>query len=177
MKIAITGHTSGLGKELYDLFDNAIGMSRSNGYDIAHDIDKVINESMDCDVFINNAYCGYHQIDLLNKLFDKWKDTDKLIVNIGSCATDTIRTFQHPYSIHKLSLEHTCKQLNNIQESTCRVMCIKPSWIDTPAVSSVCVSKMCPAELAIFIKTLIDQRFNFHISEISFLPTKHQYEI
>ena len=38
MKIAITGHTKGIGKACFDLFNtdnNCIGFSRSNGFDIS----------------------------------------------------------------------------------------------------------------------------------------------
>ena len=35
MKIAITGHTKGIGKAIADLYPNVIGFSRSNGYDIS----------------------------------------------------------------------------------------------------------------------------------------------
>ena len=34
MKVSITGHTSGIGKHLYESLDNTIGFSRSNGFDI-----------------------------------------------------------------------------------------------------------------------------------------------
>ena len=58
MKIAITGHTTGIGKAIHDWFlgdADILGFSKSNGYDITNKDDriKIINESMDCDVFIN----------------------------------------------------------------------------------------------------------------------------
>jgi hypothetical protein len=34
MKVGITGHMSGLGKSLFDLFENAIGFDIDNGYNI-----------------------------------------------------------------------------------------------------------------------------------------------
>ena len=60
MKIAITGHTSGIGKALYDIYseeNEVLGFSRSNAYDIKYDIsiEKIVQGSLDCDVFINNA--------------------------------------------------------------------------------------------------------------------------
>ena len=60
MKLAITGHTKGIGKAIADLYPNSLGFSRSNGYDISKPEDvKLIIETtieMDCDVFVNNAY-------------------------------------------------------------------------------------------------------------------------
>ena len=40
MKIAITGHTKGIGKAIADLYPNVIGFSRSKGYDISV-LDKI----------------------------------------------------------------------------------------------------------------------------------------
>ena len=61
MKIALTGHTKGLGKRLFDSLSEkyeTIGFSRSNGYDIKSPVDrkKIIKESKDCDIFINNVH-------------------------------------------------------------------------------------------------------------------------
>jgi NAD(P)-dependent dehydrogenase (short-subunit alcohol dehydrogenase family) len=41
MKVAITGHTSGIGKALSDVFSDVIGFSRRNGYDLHN---RVIRE-------------------------------------------------------------------------------------------------------------------------------------
>ena len=35
MKVAITGHTKGLGKELYNRFGDVKGFSSSNDYDVS----------------------------------------------------------------------------------------------------------------------------------------------
>ncbi len=86
MKFAITGHTNGIGKafsELPEVKDNYIGFSKSNGYNIK-DVEhrrKIIRESLDCDVFINNAYTLYYQTDLLYELHKKWKDQNKSDLN------------------------------------------------------------------------------------------------
>ena len=50
--------------------------------------DKIVNESSDCDVFINNAYHEYAQVDLLYRIWVKWKDQRKQIVCISSVAGD-----------------------------------------------------------------------------------------
>ena len=65
MKFAITGHTSGIGKAVAEMCHTKgyqwIGFSRGTGYDIAREKDcgKIVYESSDCDVFINNAYYEY----------------------------------------------------------------------------------------------------------------------
>lgn len=87
MKYAITGHTSGIGKRLYErLSPNAVGFSRSTGYDLNsfEDRKRIIAESEDCDVFVNNAYDKFCQTHLLIELFQRWRDKNKTIINIGS---------------------------------------------------------------------------------------------
>lgn len=64
MKIAITGHSKGIGKELYNIFDSdhqVEGFSRSNGFDIATHHKLIARSVKDCDVFVNNAWSGYHK--------------------------------------------------------------------------------------------------------------------
>jgi hypothetical protein len=88
MKYAITGHTQGIGQGLFErLQPNAIGFSLSTGYDITkkEDRSRIIEESLDCDVFINNAPGGFGQTYLFLELFTKWKnDPSKTIINVGS---------------------------------------------------------------------------------------------
>lgn len=110
MKIIITGHTTGIGKFLYDEFvkhgDEVIGVSRSTGYTLPDDIDRVIELSSDCDMFINNTSDG--QLELLEKLHDK---VDKIIV-MGSIAGDYHQLIQSKYSATKQELAQKCKELS-----------------------------------------------------------------
>ena len=83
MKYAVTGHTQGLGKGIFDrLSPNCLGFSKSTGYDITNRSDryKIIDEGKDCDVFINNATQDLGQTQLLIELFYTWKDLDKTII-------------------------------------------------------------------------------------------------
>lgn len=83
MKFAITGHTSGLGKFLYDkLGENhtIIGLSRSNGFDITKDFTDIVEEIQRADCFINNACVEDYQI----KLFNQVCDYIPYIVSMGS---------------------------------------------------------------------------------------------
>lgn len=84
---AITGHTAGIGKCLYErLNPAAIGFSLSTGYNITNPVDRqrIINESKNCDVFINNATAGFGQTLLFLELFNVWRDQPKTIINVGS---------------------------------------------------------------------------------------------
>jgi len=86
MKIAITGHTSGLGRAFYDHFSKdheVIGLSRSNGYDITKNQDRIIDAVKDCKLFFNNAYSGIFQGTLITRLHNRLP-----IVTSGSMGAD-----------------------------------------------------------------------------------------
>tara|TARA_B100000085_G_C18523147_1_gene504567 strand:- start:969 stop:1532 length:564 start_codon:yes stop_codon:yes gene_type:complete len=138
LKYAITGHTNGIGKafsELSEIKNNFIGFSKSNGYNIkdVEDRRKIIRESIDCDVFINNAYTLYYQTDLLYELHKKWKDKDKIIINMGSNTTDGMKDFPHTYTAHKASLETASLQLSNTKD-VCRVALLKFGYVGTERI-------------------------------------------
>jgi len=93
MKIALTGHSKGLGAEIVKYFETdhtVLGFSRKNGYNIKSpsDREKIINESLDADIFINLVHNYYHQTDLLFELFKEWENKNKLIINISSVVVD-----------------------------------------------------------------------------------------
>lgn len=92
-KIAITGHSKGIGKKLYEHLSEkyqVIGFSRANGYDISkqEDVDRIINESLDCDVFINNAYHYDQQTVIAKQWNDAHIDKEHFIINVSTLASD-----------------------------------------------------------------------------------------
>jgi len=90
MKIAITGHTSGIGLSLYTKFKiqghDVVGFSRSTGYDIGSDdvCCKLLNEIADCDVLVNNAYHSIGQNRILARILNEWNGSKKSVINISS---------------------------------------------------------------------------------------------
>ena len=81
-KIAVIGHTRGIGKAIYDLYRKkkykVVGMSKSNGFDIVHDQDKILEQIQDCSLVVLNAHADRGQLNLLKKIygrhsFDKMK--------------------------------------------------------------------------------------------------------
>jgi hypothetical protein len=113
MEIAITGHTSGIGKYIFENYRGISGFSRSNGYNICKSDDRkrILQNAENCDVFINNAHNEFGQTFLLLDIFKKWQFRNKTIVNIGSrVAEDGLFLANHRmdlmnYRIYKSSLK------------------------------------------------------------------------
>jgi len=172
MKVAITGHISGIGLALFKVFPDRIGFSRSNGYNLQLSInrERMYNFIEDYDVFINNADLGWGQTILLYELWERWKDSKKIIVNIGSEASDQKKDFARPYNVQKFALQDACLQLQQANQP-CKVVLVKPGYVDTPRVAHLNATKMDPNELALFIKGLVEMTHtSFWIPSITLHP-------
>jgi len=113
LKVAITGHTSGVGQSLSLAFANRghtiVGLCRSNGYDIAN-LNKIVPVISDCDIFVNCAQYEFYQSALLLEIWKLWEGSDsKRIVNVSSAITlvplETRITEKILYLNQKQSLE------------------------------------------------------------------------
>lgn len=168
MKVAITGHTKGIGQAIANLYTDHIGFSRSNGYDIsvADNRYAILNESKDCDVFINNAWHDSHQVSMFDEIFYLWQhDRTKTIVNIGSMikySRDDSVYFQNKYQM----FHHSIKP-----ERKCRVININPGFTDTDFYKIEDESKqrretLKTEQVAKYVKWALDQPCE--IFELSF---------
>ena len=173
MKVALTGHTSGLGKHIFQRFSpGCVGFSRGNGFDIDTSAarKRIVDTCADADVFINNAYSGFAQVDLLYEIYDKWKHSNKLIINIGSISSDGISADSHPYSVHKSALDKACEQLSRLGDA-CRICNVKPGWIDTPRVASITDQlKMSPDAITDLIGYIVNLPNNLIIPYVTMVP-------
>lgn len=120
----ITGGNRGLGLHLVEQFD-ATSRHRSNGYDItrSEDIARIAAESLQHDVFINNAFDGppqepwanFAQCQLYFAVYDAWKTAGKTgyIFNIGSSGSKTVVAPEprfETYRVSKAALNHASWQ-------------------------------------------------------------------
>lgn len=122
MKYAITGHTQGIGKAVFNTLKDAKGFSRSNGFDINNSVSRkrIIDEIKDCDVFINNAHSNFSQTSMLLDVFHSWMNTDKTIINVGSVIAENetnLKNYEHllEYQIQKKALKTLHYDLVNLQ--------------------------------------------------------------
>lgn len=131
MKVAITGHTQGLGKKLYEYFiergDEVIGISRTTGYDISKDIDKIVEISSSCDLFINNTYKENYQLEILKKIENNVKN----IIVCGSTSRMYTEIITSDYAKHKQKLAEACR-LISIKPKGPNVLHLDMSYIFNP---------------------------------------------
>ena len=161
MKIAITGHTQGLGQAFFNhfLLHDVIGFSRSNGYNIADPTArvKILNEINEFDIFINNAYNNFDdsQLQLLIDVYNLWQGTDKIIVNISSRYT----TGPKKYCKDKEQQDLFCKS----KEFTLPyIINLKPGLIDTNRVKNIPGNRLTPKDVIGVLDFVLNSSCKIH---------------
>jgi NADP-dependent 3-hydroxy acid dehydrogenase YdfG len=172
MKIAITGHTRGIGKAIAEALEarghEIHGMSASNGYSLPEDFERIVEETIPCDILINNAYHHNSQVQLLYRVFRAWEGEDKRIICIGSRAAE----HQTPnkvsqYAAQKVALDAACNQLTNRRDQRPLVSIVSPGYVDTDAVRKVSHSpKLTPKHIADTVMWILDQPAMVHIHKV-----------
>jgi hypothetical protein len=135
-KIVITGHTSGIGKAIYDKFNEIscreiVGMSRSNGYDIEKDFDKIVEEATGAEFFINNAYRDEQQL----KLFHALKDKVDMMVVMGSVSRHYPELIPTDYVHDKQALAEACR-LESINPNGIPILHLDLSFIEGTEINN-----------------------------------------
>lgn len=144
-RVAITGHSAGIGQALYQHFSNqgidVRGYDLSNGYDLNTDVNTILADSCDCDLFINNVW--YQQVDLAQKWFKLHKKHNYTLINIGSAVTDPAIVNQllkrYPeleIYVNSKKLLNEISTLINVESSSARSILIKSGFVDTNFVPS-----------------------------------------
>jgi hypothetical protein len=164
MKVAVTGHTNGLGLAIFNYFKNnheVHGFSRSNGFDIRDPLKrkKIIEISKDFDLFFNNAYNNFDnsQLLLLEEMFNIWKDTEKVIVNISTRYTTDL----NPYCYTKKQQDIFCE--NNLYKKP-KIINVKPGLIDTSRVNKQQGAKLSTDQ----VLNIIDFSLNNNLHSVTF---------
>jgi hypothetical protein len=135
-KIVITGHTNGIGKAIYDKFNEIscreiVGMSRSNSYDIEKDFDKIVEEATGAELFINNAYRDEQQL----KLFHALKDKVDMMVVMGSVSRHYPELIPTDYVHDKQALAEACR-LESINPNGIPILHLDLSFLEGTEVNS-----------------------------------------
>lgn len=173
MKIAITGHSDGIGKSFANILDKQgheiLGLSRRNGNNI-RSINKIIGPITECDMFINNAQVGFAQTELLYKVWHQWHDQPKVIWLIGSIVSTNHRVSPdlEEYRLQKQTLDQAYYNLKNTR-SKCRLVLIRPGSVatqpyNTAGKDSADVDVWCQAVIDMWDRCKAD---NLSLQEIS----------
>jgi len=167
MKVAVTGHTSGIGQGLYQYFKSqgheVLGFSRSNGYALPDAEDQILEQLQSCDVFVNNALPGTSQIRLLRRIWPEWKNTDKKIIVIGSISA----YFQYnvppgleEYQRQKKELDIVCNTLRYPTPHQiaypCSLIAIHPGYVDTNIFSAAGLTAWPPMSQMLSVAQVVD---------------------
>lgn len=140
-KVAITGHSSGIGKGFFDYFKNISevkGFDLTNGYDIENDPDKIICETLDCDLFINNACVDStsSQAELARLWGQQHKENPFFIINLSSIsvrANISLPQELDSYTIGKRELEKVHTDIN-LSNYLCKSIILAPGIVETERV-------------------------------------------
>lgn len=148
MRIAVTGHKRGIGKEFAKQLEehghDIVGISRSDGQNIRR-IMHTASLIEPCDMFINNAISMYAQTELLFEVWHRWQDSKEThhIWNISTqvCLWKedkplnglTMRQAME-YRNQKMALEMAHAQLRS-QPSKIKIELIRPGSVNTHTFS------------------------------------------
>lgn len=175
MKIAITGHTAGIGqalaKEYQQRGHEIVGLSSREGHNIRN-IPKISDLIEPCDMFINNAQAGYAQTELLFEIARRWTNTHKHIVIISTMMTQCpVSSFEgldmDQYRVQKVSLEEAVRQIRH-KHLGIKLTLVRPGNIATSPEKTVPPS----ADVNNWTKTLLSllelaDKHNLNIPELS----------
>ena len=178
MKIAITGHTAGIGQALAQIYSqhghDIVGLSRREGNNIRN-ISKIADQIEPCDMFINNAQAGYAQTELLFEMARRWTGTKKHIMVISTQMTQDPTSClpgldMDQYRVQKVALEESVKQIRN-RRLQIKLTIVRPGNIATNPDKTVPPA----ADVDNWAQTLIEifrtaEKNNLSIPEISLGP-------
>jgi NADP-dependent 3-hydroxy acid dehydrogenase YdfG len=178
MKIAITGHTKGIGKCIKDLLEKdgheVVGASTSTGINVMRTksvINWLTKENPDV------------QCHILYQLYEKWQYEDKLIINLSSTSGESHTHFQQlgfnkdwtPYVSDKARLNFASLYLSERfnEHHKCRVTNISPGFVRTQAVAMFkpFIDEYCfmePSEVAEMVQWVVNGPKHMQIKVLSF---------
>ena len=177
MKIAITGHTHGIGKAFAEQLSarehTIIGISRRDGENIRR-IMHTASLIEPTKLFINNAQSYYAQTELLYEVWARWEKSqvNKWIWNISTMLTQDPEGYKAvglnaeslgQYRTQKVALEEASRQLR-AKSRWPKISIIRPGTVATNEETNE------GADVNVWVKSIIDtftHNPNINIADIS----------
>ena len=173
-KIAIVGHTRGIGKAIADLYRKkkytVVGLSSSNGYDLQCSQVEIMEQLDDCQLIVLNAYVGRGQMNLLKRIYGKFVFEDKKVVVITSTSGTPIGEdgeFLDPeyveYCKNKKNLIEYIEQLQQeLLNKPLSVYDVCPDVVDTDMTKGLWedLAKLRADEVAEAVRYCFESTFN-----------------
>jgi NAD(P)-dependent dehydrogenase (short-subunit alcohol dehydrogenase family) len=173
-KIAIVGHTRGIGKAIADLYRKknytVVGLSSSNGYDLHCSQVEIMEQLNDCQLIVLNAYVGKGQMNLLKRIYGRFVFEDKKVVVITSTSGTPIgedEDLQNPeyidYCENKKNLIGYIEELQQeLLNKPLSVYDICPDVVDTDMTKGLWVDlpKLTADEVAEAVRYCFESTFN-----------------
>lgn len=137
MKIAITGHTAGIGQALAEAYygNEIVGLSTREGNNIRN-TPRIASLIEPCDVFINNAQAGFAQTELLFEVYRRWNNTQKHIIVISTMMAQqpvSVIEGMDQYRLQKVALEQAVHQLRYMNAAGPNITLVRPGKVINPA--------------------------------------------
>ena len=177
-KIAIIGHTKGIGKAIADLYKSknytVIGLSRSNGHDIVTEQDKILEQIDGCGLVVINAHAGRGQLNLLKRIYGRHAfDRMKVAVITSTSGTDEGQDYNEfkvwnkfeyvQYcEIKKELMEYITELQEELLEKPLSVYDICPDVVDTDMTKGLWenLPKLTAEEVADAVQYCFETTFN-----------------
>ena len=173
-KIAIVGHTRGIGKAIADLYRKknytVVGLSSSNGYDLHCSQVEIMEQLDDCQLIVLNAYAGRGQMNLLKRIYGKFVFENKKVVAITSTSGTSIgedEEFLDPeymeYCKNKKTLIEYIEQLQQeLLNKPLSVYDVCPDVVDTDMTKGLWedLPKLKAEEVAETVRYCFESTFN-----------------
>ena len=175
-KLAVIGHTKGIGKAIADLYKRKkyeiVGLSRTTGYDLETDQEKIIEKLVDCELIVVNAYAKFGQYHLLKRIYSEFHHHYKKVVVITSTSgtpqgkdEDNYGADYNEYCWHK---EHLIKYVSELQEELFNkplsVYDVCPDVVDTDMIKGMWegLPKLTAEEIADTVRYCFESTFNIN---------------
>ena len=177
-KIAVIGHSRGIGKAICDLYHkkkyNVVGMSKSNGFDLVHDQEKILEEMQDCSLVVLNAHSDRGQLTLLKKIYGR-HSFDKMKVAVITSTSgieeepdynqfkiwDKFKYVQY-CEIKKELIEYIDQLQEELRSKPLSVYDVCPDVVDTDMTKGVWenLPKLTAEEVAEAVRYCFESTFN-----------------